>query len=238
MVIKCYVCNSANDDWGSNLVGLKSQHSNVLITDLLKKVLNGFQSMRNIDDELNCICIDCFSQIEDYDWICLRAKQSEMDLYNVLMQTENGFMTELSEIDLKTVSIDANEKAASTTNPGTECDDTQNIVEPVMISVNEMFDVKTSYSDLDVDDEQMQMHMSYEEIDEKDEELKASTIRTSFEICNPIDVDDAEYEFMEASEIGASVKRSIGRPRKPSECTVCRIVFEKREDLRVSYLLD
>lgn len=238
MVIKCYVCNLANDDWGSNLVGLKSQHSNVLITDLLKKVLNGFQSMRNIDDELNCICIDCFGKIEDYDWICLRAKQSEIDLYNLLMQTENGFMTELSEIDSKPVSIDAYEKTASTTNLRTENDDTQNIVEPVMISVNEMFDVKTSYTDQDVDDEQMQMHRSYEEIDEKHEEFIAPTIRTSFEMCNPIDVDDAEYEFMDAPEIVASVKRSVGRPRKPSECTVCRIVFEKRDDLRVSFLLD
>lgn len=246
MVIKCYVCNSATDDWRSNLIGLKSQHSNVLVTDLLKKVLNGFQSMRNIDDELNCICIDCLSKIEDYDWICLRAKQSEKDLYNILIQTENGYMTKLSEIDSKTVLIDAYEVAASTSNLRTENDatvDTQNIVEPEMISVNEMFDVKTSYNDLDFDDEQIEMNMSYEKIGEKyDARNVAPTIRTSFKICNPIDVGDAESEFIGAPEIGGNVKRSVGRPRKSPEmsyeCTECRIVFEKRDDFRVRYFLD
>lgn len=200
MEIKCYVCNSATDDWSSNLIGLKSQHSNILITDLLKNVLNGFQSMRNIHDQLNCICIDCLSKIEEYNRMYLRAKQCEKELYDILVQTENVLFTNKEAID-------------------THC-----IVEPEMISVNEIFDVKTDYNDPDFNDEQMEMHMSYEDLDE---------------MCNPIDVDDVKSEFIEVPEIGANVKRSVGRPRKLSdtnyECTECRIVFEKRDDFRVRY---
>lgn len=219
MAIKCYVCNSTTDDWGSKLIGLKSQHSNVSIIDLLKQVLNGYQSMRNIDNEMNYICIDCLSKIEDYDLICLRAKQSKNNLYNTLIRTENEFMTKLSEIDLsKAVLIDCNEVVGSTTVDT----HTSTIVEPEMISVNEMLDMKTNYNDLYFDDEQMEMHMSYEDIDK---------------ICNPIDVDDGKSEFLEIPEIGANVKRSVGRPKKSSEtnyeCTECTIVFEKRDELRV-----
>lgn len=64
VVIKCFVCNIKTDDWRNGLNGLKSQHSDTSIVDFIKQILGDFKSMRNIEDEMNCICGDCLNKIE------------------------------------------------------------------------------------------------------------------------------------------------------------------------------
>lgn len=98
VIIKCYVCNIKTDDWRSNLIGLKSQHSDTLVTDFIKRFLGDFKSMRSINDEENCICSECLNKIEEYDWTCLLAKRYEKEMYEVLVQTEQVCMSNYTQI--------------------------------------------------------------------------------------------------------------------------------------------
>lgn len=82
------MCSIKTDEWRSGLHGLVSQHSNTLITMLIRTILGTFQSNRDIDDELNCICPDCLSRIEDCDWQRIAAQRCERELYELLMRTE------------------------------------------------------------------------------------------------------------------------------------------------------
>lgn len=86
--VRCFVCSIKTDEWRSGLHGLVSQHSNTLITVLIRTILGTFQSNRDIDDELNCICPDCLSRIEDCDWQRIAAQRCERELYELLVRTE------------------------------------------------------------------------------------------------------------------------------------------------------
>lgn len=82
------MCSIKTDEWRSGLHGLVSQHSNTLITVLIRTILGTFQSTRNVDDELNSICPDCLSRIEDCDWQRIAAQRCESELYELLVRTE------------------------------------------------------------------------------------------------------------------------------------------------------
>lgn len=87
------------DDWRNELDGLKSQHSSTFITDFIKKILGDFETKRNVDDQSNCICVDCLNRFEEYDWTCTMAKQYEKELYDLLVHTESLCFTEKKEND-------------------------------------------------------------------------------------------------------------------------------------------
>lgn len=85
---ECFVCSIKTDEWRSGLSGLVSQHSSTRITVLIRTILGAFQSARNVDDELNCICPDCLSRLEDCDWQRQTTQRCERELYDLLVSTE------------------------------------------------------------------------------------------------------------------------------------------------------
>lgn len=97
--LKCFVCHMKTDDWRNELHGLKSQHSSTYVTDFIKKILGDFETKRNVDDQSNCICVDCLNRFEEYDWTCTMAKQYEKELYDLLVHTESLCFTE-KKIDM------------------------------------------------------------------------------------------------------------------------------------------
>lgn len=93
----CYLCHNEMHVWRQNLSKLTLNHSKTTISNLLRKFLCDFQSRRNVDDDTNCICVECFDAIDEYDWLSTTAKMKEQELRNVLLKTEMLFMIDDKE---------------------------------------------------------------------------------------------------------------------------------------------
>lgn len=103
--VVCYVCNEKADEWQRNLGKLKSRHSNDSIGFFVKKLLLNIRSQRNVDDESNCICVNCLQRIEEYDWACKVAERYKKDLLQILLKTETFYdnkpnLSRIEEINL------------------------------------------------------------------------------------------------------------------------------------------
>lgn len=70
------------------MTSIKSKHSQKRITEFLSEFLGDYQTDRNLYSSLNCICNLCLSKIYSYDWSCIKAKEQENELRNLLLKTE------------------------------------------------------------------------------------------------------------------------------------------------------
>lgn len=86
--VVCYLCNKQTIDFHSNFAKIRSNHSNTPIKEFIEKFLDGFESERNLDNETNAICIECFDQISVYDRLNIKATQQELMLRILLLETE------------------------------------------------------------------------------------------------------------------------------------------------------
>lgn len=98
MNVICYICNKQSIVWHQNFTKLKSQYTNTPICEFIKPFLADFDSVRNIDDASNHICIECWQQMNDYDWMKQQTIEREANLRHLLLSTE---------IDLKNEKITA-----------------------------------------------------------------------------------------------------------------------------------
>lgn len=87
----CYLCNSTSKDWTQNLTEIKSKHSGTRIIEFIIQFLGDFASVRNIYDESHCICSACLSRIYAFDWMCMKVKEQEKVLKQMLIATETKF---------------------------------------------------------------------------------------------------------------------------------------------------
>lgn len=89
MEANCYICNNKAKNWSQNLVEIKSKHSRTPIAEFVSKFLDDYPTDRDLYHYTNCICIDCLSKIYAYDWTCIKAKEQETELRNLLLRTES-----------------------------------------------------------------------------------------------------------------------------------------------------
>lgn len=72
----CFVCNKRAFEFCQNLTKIKSSSSGLTISDLVKNLLQDFTAQRNVDDETNCICMECLKEIQVYDKMCVRLRNT------------------------------------------------------------------------------------------------------------------------------------------------------------------
>lgn len=100
----CFVCNAQTEAHRQPLTGLKSQHSDIPITVLIRSILRHYHSIRDVDDATNVICLDCLERFEHCDLQRLTAKRCERELFDLLVCTEKHFksqpMTIVHTLDL------------------------------------------------------------------------------------------------------------------------------------------
>lgn len=89
MEVYCYVCRTKTKKWTQNLVETKSKHSGTSIAEFLSRFLEDYPTDRDLYHHANCICNDCLSKIYAYDWTCIKAREQEAELRNLLMKTES-----------------------------------------------------------------------------------------------------------------------------------------------------
>lgn len=99
----CYVCSEESTDLCRNFTEIKTQYTQTSISQFIRKLLGDFESMRNIDGESNCICIECLRQIDGYDLMCQQVIEQETKLRHLLLASETKFM------DMKKEPIDTND---------------------------------------------------------------------------------------------------------------------------------
>lgn len=87
----CYLCNKETHVWHQNLLHLKLHHSNISICTFFKKFLKNLESHRNVENQLNCICEECYDEIQVYDAMRMMVVQKENELRNLLLATEQSF---------------------------------------------------------------------------------------------------------------------------------------------------
>lgn len=87
----CYLCNKETHVWHQNLLQLKLQHSNISICTFFKKFLKNLESHRNVENQLNCICEECYDEIQVYDAMRMMVVQKENALRDLLLATEQSF---------------------------------------------------------------------------------------------------------------------------------------------------
>ncbi|XP_031631912.1 gastrula zinc finger protein XlCGF26.1-like [Contarinia nasturtii] len=92
MLQYCYLCNKEGNNWPKNLCEIKSKHSNTPVSVFIEKFLKDFVSQRNINDESNCLCSDCLSEVYSYDWMTLKLKEQETKLRALLLKSETDFV--------------------------------------------------------------------------------------------------------------------------------------------------
>lgn len=89
MEVICYICYNKTKNFSQNLTEIKSKHSHTPIAEFVSKFLDGYPTNRNLHHQLNCICNECLSKIYAYDWTCIKAKEQEAELRNILLKTES-----------------------------------------------------------------------------------------------------------------------------------------------------
>lgn len=89
----CFICDTESRTSQSNIIGLKSQHSDTEIIEFIKKFFGDYPPRRIIGDETNTLCMECIIRINDYDLACETAKHIEQELHDILIQTETNKQT-------------------------------------------------------------------------------------------------------------------------------------------------
>lgn len=89
MEVHCYVCHIKTQKWTQNLVNIKSKHSHTPVATFLAKLLDDYPTDRDLYHQANYICNECLSKIYAYDWTCIKAKEQETELRNLLLKTES-----------------------------------------------------------------------------------------------------------------------------------------------------
>lgn len=108
MTQSCYFCNKSQGVEFRKLFDLRSKHSGRLITEFIDEFQTELKLQRNIHDELNWICAECVSRIYAYDWTCMRLKEQEKELKNLLRLTETKVqqgLTGVNDLQLKVIDI-------------------------------------------------------------------------------------------------------------------------------------
>ncbi|XP_031632784.1 uncharacterized protein LOC116346722 [Contarinia nasturtii] len=88
MEVNCYVCNKKTTEYKQNLCEIKSVISNIKVSTFIEKFLNGNSSHRNVNDERNCICMECLEQIFQYDVMSTQVVLLEHKFRELLNSTE------------------------------------------------------------------------------------------------------------------------------------------------------
>lgn len=88
----CYICNQETHSWRQNLTEWELKNSNISICDLLKTLLKDDISHRNVEDEANCVCDECYERIEEYDAMKAKVLVAENELRAKIISTEQFFM--------------------------------------------------------------------------------------------------------------------------------------------------
>lgn len=109
----CFVCSEQTSDFYQNFNELYTSHSKAGLNVLLRRILKDSILQRNIHFRLNCICKQCFADIDEYDKLCVEILEKESQLRNRLLVTDTlirskrqkNLLNEL-EMDPITVEID------------------------------------------------------------------------------------------------------------------------------------
>lgn len=101
MEVTCFVCDNRTEKWRQNLNKTKTTHSGLPIKVLIQKLSNDIVSQRDLNDESNCICLFCLSQISAYDWMSTKAKEHERNLRSLLLKSETNFAKKLANTNIR-----------------------------------------------------------------------------------------------------------------------------------------
>lgn len=83
----CIVCNNLKKLNEHNIGELLSLHSELRMSDLIRRCLGSNELHRNIDDCLR-ICCDCVLKLNEYDLACVTAERVQYELQQMLLQTD------------------------------------------------------------------------------------------------------------------------------------------------------
>lgn len=111
----CYICNDLVHTWYQNLSQVKLKHSNVSVCTFLKRFLRTVISNRNVEDDLNCICEQCYDKIRDYDLTRMLVVQKENALRDLFLSTEQLYVGNIVN-NLKTEQIEISEDPLNESN--------------------------------------------------------------------------------------------------------------------------
>lgn len=117
----CFICNVLITNDCIDLFETKTNHSMIPVYDLVWKFLGEKPSQRNVTiDEANskfhCICMDCYSIINEYDLACVTADRLEKQITDKLKETENFYETrhDSSESEFEPLIAEDSDKSSET----------------------------------------------------------------------------------------------------------------------------
>lgn len=126
-VKKCFICDASveihlNSDKRDhvNLYDTNTSHTNTPIYDLVWKFLGEKPSQRNLiateaESHWNCVCLNCFQNIEEYDFATCEAQRLEKFLMEKLSITEKAY-EERNNVEDNVDNIDTDGDAQMTEN--------------------------------------------------------------------------------------------------------------------------
>lgn len=141
---QCFICDASvtihpNADKNHfNLYSTNTRHSNAPVYDFVWKFLGEKSSQRNLtatesDSQWNCVCLSCFQNIEDYDYVTSEAQRLEKLLTNKLTITERMYEERnKAEEDVEIIEVDDCEMLIISDD---ESDQNEEIVQPPQTSV-------------------------------------------------------------------------------------------------------
>ncbi|XP_055305996.1 zinc finger protein 2-like isoform X2 [Sitodiplosis mosellana] len=101
MEVACYVCNKNSTIYQLNLTEIKSNHSGKRVCDFIKQLTRDFATTRDVEDESNCICLECLQNVLVYDRACVEAEKQEKKLIELLLATEKSLSERRFEIKVE-----------------------------------------------------------------------------------------------------------------------------------------
>lgn len=194
-VKRCFICDASVEIHPNsekrdhvNLYNTNTSHSDTPIYDLVWKFLGEKPSHRNLttadaDSQWNCVCLNCFQNIEDYDFATSESQRLEKVLMEKLSITEKAYEEQSND---ETVAADENAEM-------TETDDDIEIIE-----ADRIVELIISDDECDEIEESSQTHQTIVQSSETVDPTPQPTQKEE-EVDEIIDLnsDDDEVELVE-----------------------------------------
>lgn len=108
----CFICDSVTNDGQRNFTQSKSQHSGFPLLIFIRKFLRTSILGRNLSDPINSICGKCLQRVNEYDELCVKAKQIEDELHKMLLKCDRTWKKRTQPVER------VNEENILTNGPG------------------------------------------------------------------------------------------------------------------------
>lgn len=265
MFVICYICNKQSDEWYQKFAHRRLKCSKLTISDIIKRLIGNVSVHRGVDDISNCICLECLKNIEEYNSMFEKLKQTEKRLRDLILKTDKERNADGGITNKNASDSELDDLASSEVTSETDQDITHILVKTEDCDDGDIFtdEIKIENDEIKIETDEINEGISNNEIiiaditslaNEESHKIIESNISTEtgedelMDFLNDPAENSNSKESIESKNAPKNTSNTQKRPRKkptkekPSkfgdfQCELCDINFHERKLFEVIHKL-